>query len=635
MPNPNCRDHPICRDCIAEHTAKYPEEGLTKLKCTGICEVDEILPEEMRVLYSKDELELAGTLYDPVKWAFRNFGWEPRVAREEFGGARYQEMMLRCTSKRKALRLGRQSGKTEAICVLMLFKAFVSQNYKILVITPYRSQIELIFKRVKELIQDSTDLSSSIKREVANPYHEIEFFNGSYIRGFTSGSKTSQGAGAVRGQPADMIVLDEADYLTTDDINAVVAILNSRPGCELYASSTPTGRRDHFFNWCQKRANFKEFHFPSYVIPHWNEELEEELRGSLTEAGYIHEILAEFGEEEEGVFQVTHREAAEDDYFYKEILPDPERYIVGLGVDWNSSSIGTEIYVMVWDKLVSRFLGARAILVSKIGWTQIKAMEEIKRLNREWDPAFIYVDEGYGATQIEVMKTWSRQMLMLNGPGNIDAKLGKRLKAISFGGKIEVPDPFTNEKVKKEVKSYMVENAVRMFERGIFSYPKTDDILKDQLGGYIIQRRTQLGKPVYGPREDRIGDHRLDALMLAFLGFHMEFSDLLRTFFVTTIAMAGNLRGPRKERIDGPGDTVVVDPREEKKQEKRHQLKPEERSKLATTIGITASTARNVGKTKEQKRLWQWPGFMSDAPPPSKPKPKSYGRRLRPKRSKF
>lgn len=634
MASVNCRTHPICKDCIAEHTAKYPEEGIEKLKCSGICEPDQIIPESMRVLYSKDELELAETLYNPVSWAFKNFGWEPRVARDEFGGARYQEMMLRCTSKRKALRLGRQSGKTEAICVLMLFRAFVNENYKILVITPYRSQIELIFKRIKELIQDSADLSNSVKREVANPYHEIEFFNGSYIRGFTSGSKTSQGAGAVRGQPADMIVLDEADYLTTDDINAVVAILNSRPHCELYASSTPTGRRDHFFNWCQKRPNFKEFHFPSYVIPHWNEELEEELRGSLTEAGYIHEILAEFGEEEEGVFQVAYREAAEDDYFYREIVPNKERYITGIGVDWNSSSIGTEIYVMVWDKLTSRFLGARAILISRIGWTQIKAMEEIKKLNREWDPAFIYVDEGYGATQIEIMKTWSKQEMISRGPGHVDAKLGQRLKAIAFGGKIEIPDPFTHEKVKKEVKAYMVENAVRMFERGIFSFPKTDETLKDQLGGYIIQRRTQLGKPVYGPREDRIGDHRLDAMMLAFLGFHLEFSDLLKRYFVTTIAMAGNLRGPRKEPMVHEGDTLVVDPEEEKKKKKREQLKPEERSKLASTIGLTQGPSREK-TNKELMRPWRWPGFMRDQPPPTRPKPKTYGRRLRPKRSKF
>lgn len=630
----DCKIHPICQLCIEDHMAKYKDETEFKIKCTGICEPEQIIPKELRVLYSEEDLEVAESLYDPVRWAWRNFNWEPRVSREEFGAVRYQEMMLRCTAKRKALRLGRQSGKTEAICVLMLFKAFVNENYKVLVITPYRSQIELIFKRIKELIFQSTDLSNSVKREVANPYHEIELFNGSYIRGFTSGSKTSQGAGAVRGQPADMIVLDEADYLTTDDINAVVAILNSRPHCELYASSTPTGRRDHFYRWCQKAPNYREFHFPSYVIPHWNEELEEELRASLTEAGYVHEILAEFGEEEEGVFQVKYREAAEQDYFYRDITPDNQKYVVGIGVDWNSSSIGTEIYIVVWDKTTQRFLGARALTVSRIGWTQLKAMEEIKKLNREWSPDFIYVDEGYGATQVEVMRAWSQAEAMVKGPNHPDGKLAERLKPINFSSKIEIPDPLTKQMVKKEMKPYMVENAVRMFERGLFSFPKTDEILKDQLGGYVIQRRTQLGKPVFGPREERIGDHRLDALMLAFLGFHLEFSDLLKLHFTSKIAFAQNLRGPRKTKPEvGEGDTVVRDLQADKRKNPRERLMPDDRSQLVTNVGF--SPRRVVGKITDTRRLWSYPGFMRDQPPPSVPKKKTYRRRLRPSRSKF
>lgn len=628
MSEPTYREHPICQKCIAQHTAHYKDDGF-KIKCQGICEADEILPEEVRLLYNEEELEMAESLYNAVTWAKRNFDWEPRVSKDDI---RYQEMMLRCTSKRKALRLGRQSGKTEAICVLMLFRAFVNENYKILVITPYRSQIELIFKRIKELIYQSPDLQNSVRREVANPYHEIELFNGSYIRGFTSGSKTSQGAGAVRGQPADMIVLDEADYLTTDDINAVVAILNSRPHCELYASSTPTGRREHFYRWCQEAPHFKEFHFPSYVIPHWNEELEMELRASLTEAGYTHEILAEFGEEEEGVFQVKFRELAEQPYVYNDIQPDHSRYIFGLGVDWNSSNIGTEIYVVGWDKETKMFVGAQAETVSRIGWTQTAAMEKIKELNRKWQPAFIYVDEGYGATQVEVMKLWSRAQQQNKALHHPDSRLGEILKPINFSSSIEIPDPLTNKMVKKDTKSYMVENAVRMFEREIFIFPKSDDVLKKQLAGYVILRRTPTGKPVLGPREDRIGDHRLDALMLAFLGFHLEFSDLVKKEFVTKIALASNLRGPRKEKPSA-GDTVVVD-RRNKENEPRNKLKPDDRSEEVTTVGITGSR-RVVGKVRDNTNLWSWPGFMRDGPPPTRPRGKTYSKRLRPKRGKF
>ncbi len=621
------REHPICQQCIEKHTAHYKDEGF-RIKCQGICEADELLPDEIKLLYDDEELELAESLYNSVTWAKRNFDWDPRVSTD---GVQYQEMMLRCTARRKALRLGRQSGKTEAICVLMLFRAFTQENYKVLVITPYRSQIELIFKRIKELIYQSTDLSNSVRREVANPYHEIELFNGSYIRGFTSGSKTSQGAGAVRGQPADMIVLDEADYLTTDDINAVVAILNSRPHCELYASSTPTGRREHFYRWCQEAPHFKEFHFPSYVIPHWNEELEMELRASLTEAGYIHEILAEFGEESEGVFQVKFREQAQETYLYNDILPDLEQYIFGMGVDWNSSSIGTEIYIVGWNKLTKRFVGSRAYTISRIGWTQVAAMQKIKELNRIWKPSFIYVDEGYGATQVEVMKLWSKEQRATQAMSSPDCRLGEILKAINFSSKIEIPDPLTNKMVKKDVKSYMIENTVRMFEREIFVFPKSDAILKKQLAGYVILRRTPLGKPIFGPREERIGDHRLDALMLAFLGFHMEYSDLVRREFIHRIAFAGKMGQGSQQHYEG--DTVVVDSRRRKEDTPREKLKPEHRSELVTTIGITSK--RVTGKTKDTRNLWSWPGFLKDGPPPVNPKKKTHSKRLRPTRSKF
>jgi len=629
-----CKTHPICQECIAWQLEKYPDNDFI-VKCNGICDSEDIIPEEVRLMYSEDDLRLAESVYNPVIWAYDQFGWEPRVAREEYGGARYQELMLRCSAKRKALRLGRQSGKTEAICILMLFRAFTNSNYKILVITPYRSQIELIFKRVKELIYQSSDLSNSIKREVANPYHEIELYNGSYIRGFTSGSKTSSGAGAVRGQPADMIVLDEADYLTTDDINAVVAILNSRPHCELYASSTPTGRRDHFYRWCQMAPNFREFHFPSYVIPHWNDELEQELRHTLTEAGFLHEILAEFGEEEEGVFQVAYREAAETDYLYGDIQPDPDKYLAGIGVDWNSSNIGTEIYVMLWDRNTGRFLGARAETISRVGFTQLKAIERIYRLNRQWDPAFIYVDEGYGATQVEVMKVWSQEQALTKGLNHPDSKLASRLKAINFSSKLEIPDPITRQLIKKDTKSYMVENAVRMFERGIFIFPRSDDTLKDQLAGYIIQRRTQLGKPVYGPREERIGDHRLDAMMLAFLGFHLEFSELVKMQFTHNIGFAKGLRQPRKYGPQ-PGDTVVIDPREKKSKSPRQKLMPEgSRDEFVTEVGVASNVRRAGGRKGPPLPLWNWPGFMKDGPMPTRKKPTVYQRKSRPSRSKF
>jgi hypothetical protein len=118
--------------------------------------------------------------------------------------------------------------------------------------------------------------------------------------------------------------------------------------------------------------------------------------------------------------------------------------------------------------------------------------------------------------------------------------------------------------------------------------------------------------------------------MLAFLGYHLEFSDLVKRQYISRIAIASSLRGPKKDPPE-PGDTVVTG--KKKEDTPREKLKPEDRSELVTTVGITSR--RTVGKVRDNRNLWSWPGFMRDGPPPSTPKKKTGSRRLRPKRSKF
>jgi hypothetical protein len=120
--------------------------------------------------------------------------------------------------------------------------------------------------------------------------------------------------------------------------------------------------------------------------------------------------------------------------------------------------------------------------------------------------------------------------------------------------------------------------------------------------------------------------------MLAFLGFHMEYSDLVRREFIHRIAFAGRpgQGGPEHHH---EGDVVVVDSRRKKEDAPREKLKPEDRSELVTKIAITSR--RVVGNTKDTRNLWSWPGFLKDGPPPVSPKKKSHSKRLRPTRSKF
>lgn len=89
------------------------------------------------------------------------------------------------------------TGKTEVMVVEGLWKAFTNKNYRILYVTPYETQVNLIFMRIKELIYDSPLVKDQVVRMINSPYM-IELKNGSIIMGFTTGASSGSGAASVK-----------------------------------------------------------------------------------------------------------------------------------------------------------------------------------------------------------------------------------------------------------------------------------------------------------------------------------------------------------------------------------------------------------------------------------------------------
>lgn len=97
--------------------------------------------------------------------------------------------------------------------------------------------------------------------------------------------------------------MDEVDYMSDADFDSVTAIAAERADIGICMSSTPTGRRSQFYKACTDPAmGYNEHYHPSTHNPNWGPEMEAELRAQLSEQGYIHEVLAEFGVEDAGVF---------------------------------------------------------------------------------------------------------------------------------------------------------------------------------------------------------------------------------------------------------------------------------------------------------------------------------------------
>lgn len=251
-----------------------------------------------------DKKIMAEIFADPVKFAYcfikirdRKTGQlVPWQARE------YQANEMRDQAIKKVLRWGRRCGKTESQIVYALYMCMKVPGFRVVMVTPFENQVRLIFMRLFEILEDSPYVQMAVKNKTKNPYQLI-FDNGSAILGFTAGTRSGQGGASLRGQRADLIYMDEADYLNDTEIEAIVAIALERPDIQIALTSTPTGKRGFFYKACTDPAmGYKEFYTPSTALPGWNRKMEEEFRAMFSEVGYQHEVLAEFGAEVTGVF---------------------------------------------------------------------------------------------------------------------------------------------------------------------------------------------------------------------------------------------------------------------------------------------------------------------------------------------
>ena len=542
-PNHPNFQNPICKACRIRQLEKYQgyvdEHGTAyedfAVPCEGI--PPHYVNPKFKSILSEDEYEEMVGLRDPVTWAKRYCilpDGTPWIARQ------YQAAMLRCTARRKVTRWARRIGKSDGLAIYALHCAFTNKNKRVVVVTPQKSHLLVVFGKIRGFIRMNPKIGNSTVRDVSSPYIEIEFGNGSKISGFTSGTKSGSEAVGVRGQDAHYLVVDEADFLHENDLDAIMAMLTTAPKTEFWGSSTPTGRRAHFYNWCQKSPTYRESYHPIMVSPIWGE-IEKEVRADYIgrSDAWTHEVMALFGEQTVGVFQNQYIDNSLGEYKYEQNYPQAG-WTYCMGIDWNTEA-GTEIYVTGYDGH-GFFKGVDALNVPKQQWTQLKGLEAVIEMNAKWKPDYIYADEGAGSTSIELLRKTSYN-IAAKDPGDPGARIRDIIRSYNFSSKIEVYDPLTQEPIKKHAKPFLVENAVRRFEEGTIKISAYDAVLRSQLENYIIEHRTTAGVPVYSLTEKRVGDHRLDAFMLSLIPYKLEMSLFSRPNYISQIAITPGFSG--------------------------------------------------------------------------------------------
>jgi replicative DNA helicase len=458
----------------------------------------------------------------------------------------YQVKIVNGSSKKKILRLGRQLGKSFTIQALILYYGCTMPNAKILVIGPQKIHVENIFDEILNLSTASDYLKSQIKGSTKQP-RRINFINGAVVKGFTTGEDSGGKGLSIRGQTANIIFIDEADYINDEVMaNVVMPTQNSFKDPITFLSSTPTGRRSYYRNQWDS-GFYQTFHVPSNKSPAWSKEKEAEIRAGTTRLGYLHEYDAEWGDQEEGVFSkedlktaaklselvfkdARAAEGIKKQYSYsdeKSVLDDlikPRKRV--LGVDWNKSPNGTRLIWCDFDENHNCYIRGKW-KIDTAEFTQNTAMNKIIELHAEIGFDFIMVDVGYGSVQLEDMHLYG-----LRNPGS---RMDKVVKPVATDSTIEITDIATGEKRKTFVKNFIVESSVRFMEQNRIRFPVEENLnedtkgskkakdskysLADALSEYVIEKYTSNGRPVYGCN---LEDHDIDAFMFTIYGYLTE-----------------------------------------------------------------------------------------------------------------
>jgi replicative DNA helicase len=539
---------------------------------------------------TEDILEL---FTDPVKWC-ESFLKNPNDKEEPIVLRSYQREIIEKTRqyRRIILRYGRRMGKSITMCADTLWWCSAyplvrmieegkkkQQPFRVLIATPYETQIKELWAVYAALIADSPLLREQITKIRTSDVHTIEFDNGSRITGYTIGISSSNRGTSLRSLSADMVFLDEMDFIPREIIEQVIMpIWTTHTDTRLRVCSTPSGKREMFWEWCTKaeELGWLHRHYASWHPDNTNwmsieqakakgmpvtESTEYQVKAITSASNFEREYGAEFGEEFGGVYKnhllnkslVNYGRAIDttrQDVFDPGFTQKMGNYYI-IGVDWNSYMNGGQVVMVEYcreptileyynDELKQdiridftgkyRLFYRKSVAVKDA--TQRKTREEIVRLLTHYKIDYVYVDYGAGDTNIEELTLFGRDNPMLG--------LNRKLKVIDSGASVEHWDPVLGKLVKKRNKSLMVNFSALNLEEGLFILPKEEDEqvrLIGQMRGYQIKNITSRGDYTYEGE-----DHILDAFNLAVYGFQKEYGEILNNRIATKILFLNDPR---------------------------------------------------------------------------------------------
>ena len=402
---------------------------------------------------------------------------------------------------------------TEAMVVDILHFAWNNPGTKTIVAANSLNLITEIFDRMETLLTSNTSAYNGKYTRKKSPSEKIVLSNGSQINGFTTGTDGS----SIRGQSANRLYIDEGAYVSERAYQVLMAFKLDNPNVHFIVFSTPTALENNFRKWCLTDPAWREFHYPSSILPNFKERDEPELRNSLTEEGYKLEVEADFSEGDSKVFKTKNILSALYDYEYvnfRQELENPDKWKIAIGVDYNEFKNGSQICVLglycgnpLDVAKTLKILHFESIhknsLDSKFKDLQLNTVERIIELQRQFDADYVYSDEGHGSMQNEALSKHFFEIARTDV-----------FKSINFASSYEFDDYYSQRKIHKRMKIMLVSFLQKRFEKEEIMISEKEELGKgnliSQLKEYRIDRYDDKDQPIF-----KGVDHKLDALMLA------------------------------------------------------------------------------------------------------------------------
>lgn len=263
------------------------------------------------------------------------------------------------------------------------------------------------FQRMKDLLESHPDLKAAVRKvSNTNGQEAIFFKNGGSIR-FIARSKSSG-----RGFSADVLVLDEAQEMSDEELSALAPILAASPNPQTIYTGTPPGplvngavfariramgldgtdERLAWLEWSAEKGSDLDDH-EAWAVANPALGLRLSIEKTQTERSMMDD--AEFGRERMGMWTGLNTNTVIDMDLWlalaKQIDPvDPVAFAVDVSPDRDKASIVMAGYVN--EAIVVQ------VVVCRTGTDWITAA--LKKLQEQWNPCGIFVDDGSPASTL-------------------------------------------------------------------------------------------------------------------------------------------------------------------------------------------------------------------------------------------